>query len=251
MLRQFFSNKSDREDEHPSGQSYNDINALFISCTLTKSPGLSHTETLMDLSRAMMRGAGAQIDSIRLVDHEIASGVMPDMTRHGWKRDDWPQIWKKIDAADILVVGTPIWLGQYSSECSKLIERLFGQGRERNEKGQNIFYGKTGGCMVTGNEDGIKHVGMGVLYALQHLGFTVPPQADCGWIGEVGPGESYGDVKAGGGCVGFDNEFTQRNTTFMTWNLLHFARMLKEHGGIAAHGNSEGSWKDAFEKARR
>lgn len=56
----------------------------------------------------------------------------------------------------------------------------------QNEKGQYVFYGKAGGCLVTGNEDGIKHCAMGILYALQHIGYSIPPQADAGWIGEAG-----------------------------------------------------------------
>ena len=74
---------------------------------------------------------------------------------------------------------------------------------------------------------------MNILYSLQHLGYTIPPQADAGWIGEAGPGPSYLDPGSGGP----DNDFTNRNTTFMTWNLLHLARMLKDAGGIPAHGN--------------
>ena len=61
-------------------------------------------------------------------------------------------------------------------------------------------------------------------YAPQHLGYTVPPQSDCGWIGEAGPGPSYGD-EGEEGPIGYDNDFTQRNLTIMTWNLLHLARM--------------------------
>lgn len=225
---------------------YADLNALFVNCTLKKSPETSHTDTLMDVSRAIMRDADVTVESLRFVDHVIAPGVFPDMTEHGWTRDDWPEIWKKVDHADILVVGTPIWLGQHSSECAKLIERLYAHSGDENEKGQYKYYGKTGGCIITGNEDGVKHVAMSVLYSLQHVGYTIPPQADCGWIGEAGPGPSYGDEEEGGGRVGFDNEFTQRNTTFMTWNLLHFARMLKDAGGLPAHGNVKESWKRAF-----
>ena len=106
-----------------------------------------------------------------------------------------------------------------------------------HDKGQSIFYGKTGGVVVTGNEDGVKHVAMNVLYSLSHLGYMIPPQADCGWIGEAGPGPSYGDDGAG-----FDNEFTQRNTTIMTWNLMHVARMLKNVGGLSNHGNDRKAW---------
>ncbi len=225
---------------------YDDLSALFINCTLKKSPEASHTDALMDVSRAIMRGAGVKVESIRLVDHDIAAGVYPDMREHGWESDDWPLLWPQVAAADILVVGTPIWLGQHSSECTKLIERLYAHSGEENQKGQYIYYGKTAGCIITGNEDGIKHVAMSVLYSLQHVGYVVPPQADCGWIGEAGPGPSYGDKKDDGGRVGADNEFTQRNTTFMSWNLMHMARMLKDQGGLPAHGNVKSDWKDAY-----
>jgi multimeric flavodoxin WrbA len=163
------------------------------------------------------------------------------MTEHGIERDDWPRIWETVRRAHILVLGTPIWLGERSSICSRVVERLYAQSAQLNEHGQYIYYGKVGGCIVTGNEDGIKHVAMGVLYALQHLGYTIPPQADAGWIGEAGPGPSYGD-EGPDGPVGFDNEFTQRNTTFMTWNLLHLARLLVDAGGIPAHGNQRPAW---------
>jgi len=95
---------------------------------------------------------------------------------------------------------------------------------------------------VTGNEDGVKHVAMNVLYSLQHLGYVIPPQADAGWIGEVGPGPSYGDRLDDGTVAGADSDFTERNLTFMTWNLLHLARMLKDAGGLPAHGNVRTAW---------
>mgnify|MGYP001818996449 CR=1 FL=1 len=176
---------------------------------------------------------------IRAVDYTIASGVWDDMTKHGWSNDDWPKIFKKVLASDILVLGSPIWLGQKSSICQKVIERLYGQSGELNEDGQYAFYGRTGGCIITGNEDGVKHCGMSILYSLQHLSFVIPPQADAGWIGEVGPGPSYLDEGSGGP----QNDFTQRNTTFMTWNLLHIARMLKDNKGLPAHGNQRSKWE--------
>ena len=121
----------------------------------------------------------------------------------------------------------PIWLGDNSSETKKVIERLYACSSILNSEGQYAFYGKVGGCLITGNEDGIKHCAMNVLYSLQHVGYSIPPQADAGWIGEAGPGDSYGDKQADGTQLGFDNDFTNRNTTFMTWNLLHLAQLLK------------------------
>lgn len=223
--------------------SYDDLQALFINCTLKLSPRESHTDTLMDVARHIYGEHGVQMESLRLVDHAVPAGVYPDMTDHGAAEDAWPAIYQKVKAANILVVGTPIWLGEKSSVCQKLIERLYGMSGELNDEGQYAFYGKVAGCLVTGNEDGIKHIGMGLLYSLQHLGYAIPPQADAGWIGEAGPGPSYGDERDDGSRVGFDNEFTQRNTTFAAWNLLHFARMLKDAGGIPAYGNQRSEWQ--------
>jgi multimeric flavodoxin WrbA len=217
---------------------FSDLKAVFINCTLKRSPEVSNTEGLADMAMTIMRRTGVDVELIRAIDLEIATGVWPDMTEHGWERDDWPAIFERVIAADILVLMTPIWLGEKSSVCTRVIERLYGNSHLLNDAGQYAYYGRVGGCLVTGNEDGIKHCAMNVLYSLQHLGFTIPPQADAGWIGEAGPGPSYLDPEANA----LDNDFTNRNTTFMTWNLLHAARMLKDAGGIPAHGNQRSEW---------
>ncbi len=215
-----------------------DLRALFVNCTLKRSPEPSHTQGLADRSIEIMRKQGVTVDLIRAVDHDIATGVWPDMTAHGWERDEWPQIFQQVMEADILVLCTAIWLGEKSSVATRVIERLYGNSSELNAKGQYAYYGRVGGCLVTGNEDGVKHCAMNVLYSLQHLGFVIPPQADAGWIGEAGPGPSYLDPGSGGP----ENDFTNRNLTFMTWNLLHLARMLKDAGGIPDHGNQRAEW---------
>jgi multimeric flavodoxin WrbA len=217
---------------------FSDLSAVFLNCTLKKSPQTSNTAGLMDVARAIMEANGVAVELIRPVDYTIANGVYPDMTEHGWAEDEWPAIQEKVMAANILVIGSPIWLGEKSSVCTKVIERLYGFSGNLNENGQYAYYGRVGGCVITGNEDGVKHCSMSILYGLQHLGYTIPPQADCGWIGEAGPGPSYLDEGSGGP----QNDFTQRNTTFMTWNLLHLARMLKDAGGIPAHGNQRSEW---------
>jgi multimeric flavodoxin WrbA len=217
---------------------FSDLKAVFINCTLKRSPAVSNTEGLAELAMTIMRRTGVEAELIRAIDHEIATGVWPDMTEHGWDRDDWPAIFETVIAADILVLMTPIWLGEKSSVCTQVIERLYGNSHLLNEDGQYAYYGRVGGCLVTGNEDGVKHCAMNVLYSLQHLGYVIPPQADAGWIGAAGPGPSYLDPGSGGP----ENDFTNRNTTFMTWNLLHVARMLKDAGGIPAYGNQRPAW---------
>ncbi|CAM3605151.1 NAD(P)H-dependent oxidoreductase [Flavobacterium gelidilacus] len=225
---------------------FSSLKVLYINCTLKKSPDKSHTDTLMNVSKEIMKKEKVSIEEFRFIDHNIATGIYPDMTEHGWKEDEWPTLFKKVMEADILIVGTPIWLGEKSSECQKLIERLYAMSSKTNEKGQYIFYGKAAGCVITGNEDGVKHCAMGLLYSLQHVGYSIPPQADAGWIGEVGPGPSYGDTEWQGKKIspplGTDSDFTNRNTTFMTYNLLHLAQMLKSQGGYPKYGNSREDW---------
>jgi multimeric flavodoxin WrbA len=217
---------------------FTDLRALYVNCTLKPSPGISNTQGLMDISILIMEANGVAVEQVRAVDHDFAAGVYPDMTEHGAARDEWPSAYERVEAADILVIGTPIWLGEKSSVCTRVIERLYGNSSQLNEHGQYAYYGKVAGCLVTGNEDGVKHCAMNTLYSLQHLGYVIPPQADAGWIGEAGPGPSYLDPGSGGP----ENDFTNRNTTFMTWNLLHAARMLKDAGGFPAHGNQRSAW---------
>ena len=217
---------------------YSDLTAIYINCTLKRSPEVSNTQGLLDRSIAVMRAQGVEVSAVRAIDHDLATGTYPDMTAHGWDHDGWPELWPKIEAADILVLGGPIWLGDNASVTRQVIERLYAMSGMFNDKGQYVYYGKTAGVMITGNEDGVKHSAMSLLYSLQHIGYVIPPQADAGWIGEIGPGPSYLDEGSGGP----ENDFTNRNTTFMAWNLMHMARLLKDAGGFPAIGNLRAQW---------
>ncbi|MCI0775829.1 MAG: flavodoxin family protein [Chloroflexi bacterium] len=217
---------------------FSDLAALYLNCTLKPTPELSHTEGLIDNSKAIMESQGVSVEVLRPIDFKIAHGVYPDMTEQGWDHDDWPRIYEKVRAANILVVCSPIWLGDKSSVCTQTIERLYSSSGDLNEDGQYAYYGRVGGCLITGNEDGAKHCSMNILYSLQHLGYVIPPQADAAWLGDVGPGPSYLDPGSGGP----ENDFTNRNTTFMAWNLMHMARMIKDAGGIPSYGNQRREW---------
>jgi len=222
---------------------FDDLSALFINCSIKKDKTESHTQRLMNRVVGVMEHEGVHVEQIYALDHAIAFGMIKDGADDG-QTDEWPAIQAQIMKADILVIGTPIWLGTKSSVATQVIERMYAYSGDRNQKDQYLYYGKTGGCVITGNEDGIKHCAMDLLYALQHIGYMVPPQADCGWIGEAGPGPSYGDVIEGSSVpVGYDNEFTNRNATFMAWNLMHTARMLKDNGGLPAVGNTSEGWE--------
>ncbi|GGM57550.1 hypothetical protein GCM10012275_30870 [Longimycelium tulufanense] len=222
-------------DEAPR---FDGLRALYINCTLKRSPERSHTQGLIDRSVQIMRGRNVDVGQLRAIDHDIATGVWPDMTEHGWEKDEWPRIHRRVMAADILVLAGPIWLGDNSSVMKRVIERLYSCSSVLNEAGQYAYYGRVAGCLITGNEDGIKHCAMNVLYSLQHIGYTIPPQADAGWVGQAGPGPSYLDEGSGGP----ENDFTNRNTTFMTHNLMHLAKMVKDAGGIPAYGNQRSMW---------
>jgi multimeric flavodoxin WrbA len=200
------------------------VHALFINCTLKTSPAKSNTESLINKSIEIMQEQQIGVELVRAADRNIRHSVDPELDS-----DDWPGLFRQIKSADIFVIGSPIWLGDKSSIAGKIIERLYAHSAETNKHGQYIYYNKVGGVMVTGNEDGGKHVSRDILYALSHIGFTIPPQADCYWVGEAGPGPSYMEA-------GQENEFTIRNTRIMTWNLIHFARQLKATP-IPAEGN--------------
>jgi multimeric flavodoxin WrbA len=200
------------------------LRAMYLNCTLKKSPELSHTQGLVDRSAAIMEKHGVEVEVLRAVDHDIATGVYPDMTQHGWDSDEWPEIYPRVLDSDILVIAGPMYA------LSGML----------NEQGQYAFYGRVAGALITGNEDGIKHCAQNILYSLQHIGYSIPPQADAGWIGEAGPGPSYLDPGSGGP----ENDFTNRNTTFMTWNLMHLAQLLRRVGGFPTHGNQRSLWDE-------
>ncbi len=132
-------------------------------------------------------------------------------------------------AADIIIIGNPLWLGEKSSVATQVIKRLYGGSSLTNELGQAVYYNKIGGVVVTGNEGGAKHACSSILYCLSHFGFTVP-NVDTYWVGEAGPGDSYIDA-------GRDNEFTKSHGKTMVYNLVHFANMLKG-SPIPAEGNT-------------
>ncbi len=113
---------------------YSDLTAVYLNCTLTRSPAPSHTQALMDRSIGIMRTVDVAVEVVRAVDLDIAPGVQIDMTEHGFDRDDWPAVQSKVMAADILVLGTPIWLGEKSSVATRVVERLYGFSGEVSER---------------------------------------------------------------------------------------------------------------------
>ena len=171
------------------GTRYNDLRAVVFNGTTKRSPEVSNTDGLVAIVRGIFNRVGVELEEIRTVDRDIPPGLWPDMREHGYDSDEFPDIYKRsVEPAHILIIAGPIWLGDQSSLTRKIIERLYAYSSEVNEAGQWAYYGKIGAAITTGNDDGGKHVSAQVLYALQHIGLTIPPQSDTYWTGEAGPG---------------------------------------------------------------
>ena len=203
------------------------LRAIFLNCTLKRSPAVSNTEALIRKVIEWFDTMEVTSEVVRVVDYDVAFGVSSDEG----DGDEWPVILEKIKAADIIVVGTPIWFGVRGSVAQLVIERLDGTYNERNEVGQYPLYSKVAGVVVTGNEDGAHAAAETTLFNMTHLGCTVPPNADTYWVGDAGPGPSY--IEAGGE----NHPYTQRTTRWMAHNLVHMARILKANP-IPAEGNT-------------
>lgn len=203
------------------------IKALVLNCTLKKSSEPSNTRALIEKVTSIFDENNIVTEIVTMADYNIELGITSEAVSD---QDEWPKIFEKIKEADILIIGSPIWLGEQSSVAVKTIERLYGGSSLTNEKGQYLYYNKVGGVVVTGNEDGAKHVSRSLIYSLSHIGFTIPPNVDTYWVGEAGPGPSF--IEANGD----QNEFTMQHAKIMAYNLMHFAKLLKQHP-IPAEGN--------------
>jgi multimeric flavodoxin WrbA len=196
------------------------LKALFLNCTLKKSPETSNTEALIDKVGGLMQPLGVDYETVRLVDYNIVPGTESDMG----EGDQWPLIYDKIKEADILIPSMPIWMGVRSSEAQKMCERLDGSYRDMDPTtGQYPLYGKVVGVIVTGNEDGAHDCCATTLYNFTHYGCTVPPNVDCYWVGDAGPGPSY--IAAGEGHL-----YTNRTARFLAHSTVWMAKMIKENG---------------------
>jgi multimeric flavodoxin WrbA len=202
------------------------LKAVILNCSLKDSSETSNTSALTCEVVKIFNQHDVDTKEIRLADYSIAYGISDDMGEN----DDWPKIFEEIKQAEILIIGTPVWLGEKSSIASLAIERLYGGSGLTNDKGQYLYYNKVGGVVVTGNEDGAKDASRSILYGLSHIGFTIPPNVDTYWVGEAGPGPSFIEAE------GNKNEFTMQHVKIMSYNLMHFAKMLKENP-IPTEGN--------------
>jgi multimeric flavodoxin WrbA len=199
--------------------------ALALNCTLKRSPERSNTEALLRKVLDVMESRGVECEMLRVADYTIKFGVSTDEGMG----DQWPQIHQKIIRSNIIVIGTPIWLGKISSVCQMILERIDALLSEKNSVEQLPLYNKVAGCVVTGNEDGAQHASSSVLHDLMQIGATIPPNVNCYWVGEAGPGPSY--IEAGQ-----QSEYTNKLVQYTAHNLVHLAEMLSERP-IPTQGN--------------
>lgn len=196
------------------------MKALIINCTLKPSPAFSNTAALVKKAEDQLKENGVETEVIRLVDYDVKPGNDSDEGNG----DEWPQLLEKVKACDIFIIGAPIWMGHLASTAQRVIERLdaiFHEDGFTNDKGQFITYNKVAGCLITGNEDGAHSCAAQVLWSMQELGFTIPPNVNAYWVGMAGAGKDY--VEAGGEQYFYTN-YTLR---WMIANLVWFAKLLK------------------------
>jgi multimeric flavodoxin WrbA len=194
-----------------------ELRALVLNCTLKPAPTASSTEKLGTELLEAMEKHGVTGEMVRVIDARVKFGVQVDEG----DGDGWPAIREKMLASDILVIATPIWLGQPSAICKMVLERLDAELGETDEDGRLRTYGKVAALAVVGNEDGAHHVSAEVYQALSDTGFTIPANATTYWVGEAMHGTDYQDLD------GVPEEVAT-TTKSVAANAAHLARLLKE-----------------------
>ncbi len=195
----------------------NDLKALVLNCSLKPAPTKSSSEKLGEEVLTALAELGVTGEQVRVIDQQVRFGVQVDEG----DGDGWPDIRRKMLASDILVIATPIWLGQPSAVCKMVLERLDAELSETDEEGRMSTYGKVAALAVVGNEDGAHHVSAEVFQALNDTGFTIPANGVTYWVGEAMQGTDYQDLEK-------TPEKTAGTTKTLAANAVHLARMLKE-----------------------
>jgi len=194
----------------------NELRAVALVCTLNATPTESSSDRLAREFLAAFGEHGVTGEVVRVVDHDVKPGVLVNMG----EGDEWPEIRAKILAADILIVSTPTWLGQHSSVCQRVLERLDGELSEQDDSGRLYTNGKVAVAAVVGNEDGAHHVSAVLFQALNDVGFTIPAQGVNYWNDERGRYRNYTDLDE-------TPETVASTTKTLAGNAVHLARLLK------------------------
>lgn len=190
------------------------LKLLALNCTL-KPTGPSSTEALLRLTIDAF-GESCVAETIRVAALDIKPGVSSDEGAG----DAWPQLREKIVAADILLIGSPIWLGQPSSVAKRVLERMDAFLEETDERNRTPAYGKVAGAVVVGNEDGAHHVSAALYQALADVGFTIPAGGPTYWVGEAMGSVDFKDLDE-------TPEKTALTCRMLAASTAHLARLLK------------------------
>lgn len=191
------------------------LKAIAFNCTLKPSPAESSTEVLLREFIEALRTHDVESDVVRAVDFNIKPGVKSDEG----DGDDWPNLRKRVLAADIVLLGSPIWLGQPSSVAKRVLERMDAFLGEKDDHGRMPSYGKVAVAVVVGNEDGAHHVAAELQQALTEVGFTIPAGGATYWVGEAMHGIDYKDLAKKPKVV---TEWTR----MLASNTAHLAQLL-------------------------
>jgi multimeric flavodoxin WrbA len=159
------------------------ITAIAINCTLKSKPGEeSSTDKMIGVVAEALAIHGVTLaETIRLAEYNI----MPGVTSDEGPGDDWPDIRRRILEHDILIFGTPIWLGQMSSIAKRVLERMDAFLGETDDRGRMPSFGKVAVAAIVGNEDGGHNVTADLFQGLNDEGWTIPAGAACYWVGEA------------------------------------------------------------------
>jgi multimeric flavodoxin WrbA len=194
------------------------LQVFAINCTLKRSASeTSSTQRLLTQVLDALREHGTQGEIVHALSHNILPGVTSDEG----PGDDWPKLRSRIVAADIFVLGTPVWLGQPSSVAKRVLERLDAFLGETDDRGRMPSFGKVACTAVVGNEDGAHHIAAELFQALNDVGFTIPAGGSTYWVGEAMGKTNYVDLPK-------TPEKVDRVTRMLASNAAHLAARLKE-----------------------
>jgi multimeric flavodoxin WrbA len=148
------------------------MKATILLGTLKKT-GLSNTETLCEFLSGRMEQQGIRSEIVKLVNHRVLPGTYSDMG----EGDEWPGILEKVLGSEIVILATPIWWGNQSSEIQRVIERL-DELHDKVLAGEpSPLEGKVAGIVITGDSDGAEHVIANLCNFFNAVGLLIPPYA--------------------------------------------------------------------------
>jgi len=197
------------------------LKAFALNCSLKPSSSGqdSSTDRLLRETLAELRRHDCEGEIARAVDYDIRPGVMSDMG----EGDEWPALRERILAADIFILGGPVWLGQPSSVAKRVCERMDAFLSETDDSNRMPSYGRVALVAVVGNEDGAHHVSAELFQALNDVGFTIPANGMTYWVGEAMKTTDYKDV-------GDTPKTVARATRMAATSAAHLARLLRKDG---------------------